>query len=1059
MLQASSSAPSLAASPYASTMSAESAMLLREIDSLEWMIDGVCFEYTPWDRRRSVAKAPGARVVVAEGVRALIDIFGGERGTIDSSDFAVFYKELGSIEKVRKTIARHYRNCSVVVTRKRREYRSMVVPLPPLSRPGTGSERPSRVSTAERGGRSSFDASDRASKLSPRIWTAPTDRAAAVRAPEGPQRVLRDHPSAGTFWEFKLFHVHLTHEEERALGNRFSSHSGDFVDCNALQDQFLQLARDGLREDRVGKSAGSNKKSDGPEEAQDVKARKAVDLMFGSESSFEDEEESMEELMSTLRKEIEDNLKERGVNKYAELNQHTTSNLVLTNLKRAKIQAREKQLTKDLNKYVRKVSDDIMSQWSQERAGSDPGRLVGDVQLALAALNGDDDEAETADLERSSILIHLKNAVSDKALKARFETISDELERERGLAMIDAWKDFGVLPMVTMAVVRERLRDNPDELRNVAARAAKIEELQSKKRSIQVEKAVRRIQNAWRAKVKANRERRIYGRRDLAALTLQSMWHRHCGKKLERQAELQGHELKKIGAIITIQAWFQRATARRHIRQLQRIRKRQRDHTMARKIQLRVRIVLSRFVLRAKKRDRKLEIYTSANTLQNKWRSRQQRKRWLEGLRQYKASTKIAAAMRLYLVAHLSPVVLGPIVLPKVLKHMNLAAPLVVEVHRCASLRSTDSALHAGTPSVFVTAYQQIEVELDDKPQLEQKPPAKEEESGARAPRLGRARRALQLEKTRPLHAGASNSPARGKKKQRVTSTFTPGTHTMENIRLPLGVMRREVEVERGKLLHLKNRERLATGELYTTIRPAPSAYSVEPRFEINCEHIIGVGYDVEDDTINVKVVGDKDYSFRIIVNEHKENDEDRGFIRRTWLRKLRRVCPKIVTNEFCQEEMSHDAFVQQGDLAATPVPMACCAANMTAHACRACVVAEGCVKVDDAPSRAGRPLDPDPAARPRACWPADGSAFDGGEAYWLNIADVEAERFNQPQFIHIAKTGGSDAALRAKGAPAGRPKLARLELLTNETTAKQRRRIRRMCNVSDDALRSVLWR
>ena len=86
----------------------------------------------------------------------------------------------------------------------------------------------------------------------------------------------------------------------------------------------------------------------------------------------------------------------------------------------------------------------------------------------------------------------------------------------------------------------------------------------------------------------------------------------------------------------------------------------------------------------------------------------------------------------------------------------------------------------------------------------------------------------------------------------------------------------------------------------------------------------------------------------------------------------------------------------------------ACCAANMTAHACRACVVAEGCVKVEDAPSRAGRPSDPDPAARPRACWPADGSAFDGGEAYWLNLADVEAERFNQPQFIHIAKTGGS---------------------------------------------------
>ena len=129
MLQASSSAPSLATSPYASTMSAESAMLLREIDSLEWMIDGVCFEYTPWDRRRSVAKVTSVavhkplphvwraarRALSSKHFRdllqrhlapvslspkefgALIDIFGGERGTIDSSDFAVFYGGLADV--------------------------------------------------------------------------------------------------------------------------------------------------------------------------------------------------------------------------------------------------------------------------------------------------------------------------------------------------------------------------------------------------------------------------------------------------------------------------------------------------------------------------------------------------------------------------------------------------------------------------------------------------------------------------------------------------------------------------------------------------------------------------------------------------------------------------------------------------------------------------------------------------------------------------------------------------------------------------------------------------
>ena len=82
----------------------------------------------------------------------------------------------------------------------------------------------------------------------------------------------------------------------------------------------------------------------------------------------------------------------------------------------------------------------------------------------------------------------------------------------------------------------------------------------------------------------------------------------------------------------------------------------------------------------------------------------------------------------------------------------------------------------------------------------------------------------LQLEKTAPMQAGSS--PSRAKRKQRVTSTFTPGTHAMENLRLPLGPMRREVDVERGKGLQLKNRERVATGELYCSIRPAPSAYT-----------------------------------------------------------------------------------------------------------------------------------------------------------------------------------------------------------------------------------------
>ena len=62
------------------------------------------------------------------------------------------------------------------------------------------------------------------------------------------------------------------------------------------------------------------------------------------------------------------------MNKYAvELNQHTTSTLVLTNLKRAKIQAREKELTAQLNKYVRTVSTNIMASWREGRGGRPGG--------------------------------------------------------------------------------------------------------------------------------------------------------------------------------------------------------------------------------------------------------------------------------------------------------------------------------------------------------------------------------------------------------------------------------------------------------------------------------------------------------------------------------------------------------------------------------------------------------------------------------------------------------------------------------------------------------------
>ena len=108
------------------TMSAESAMLLNRVDELEWAISGVSFDHTVWDRRRALAKlaslslrkplphvwraarkpldAPSFKALLSKHLAperlapkeygALLELFGSDR-VVDSSDFAVFYKELG----------------------------------------------------------------------------------------------------------------------------------------------------------------------------------------------------------------------------------------------------------------------------------------------------------------------------------------------------------------------------------------------------------------------------------------------------------------------------------------------------------------------------------------------------------------------------------------------------------------------------------------------------------------------------------------------------------------------------------------------------------------------------------------------------------------------------------------------------------------------------------------------------------------------------------------------------------------------------------------------------
>ena len=159
----------------------------------------------------------------------------------------------------------------------------------------------------------------------------------------------------------------------------------------------------------------------------------------------------MEALLTTLRSEIEGNLREvvGAPPVLHELSEATTSKLVVTNMKRAKIAAREKQLTRDLHKYVQKASDDVVAQWRQQHTR---GSMVMEVQRALKTLQ--DRDTLTPDAAPTSILRILRTAVSDGALKAKARAVANELERERTAALIDAWKDVLHLPIASMAKLR-----------------------------------------------------------------------------------------------------------------------------------------------------------------------------------------------------------------------------------------------------------------------------------------------------------------------------------------------------------------------------------------------------------------------------------------------------------------------------------------------------------------------------------------------------------------------------------------------------------------------------
>ena len=295
----------LAQPSAAPTLSAASTIVLNQLDDLEFRLTGCDLEHTARDRRRAVAKLTDAavkhhlppvwraakRLLSPKDVRYLLtDVLPkpllpkelgsvvqalAPDGAVDSRDFAVFYGELGAIERARRELGVKGRGVSATLRpRIKRERRRPEVVAVPQKGTRAFYEAKVRHKTREKqreerffGGKARFWGAHARPPTMARPRTANIDTqaralrsaflkllAAALdydRVGEGTRGLdvlgaPMPKESAARLL-FDLFHIHIDDAEAAALVLAFPSPvRDDAVDCAALRRYFLKLARDGL---------------------------------------------------------------------------------------------------------------------------------------------------------------------------------------------------------------------------------------------------------------------------------------------------------------------------------------------------------------------------------------------------------------------------------------------------------------------------------------------------------------------------------------------------------------------------------------------------------------------------------------------------------------------------------------------------------------------------------------------------------------------------------------------------------------------------------------------
>ncbi|KAJ1458254.1 hypothetical protein M885DRAFT_614606 [Pelagophyceae sp. CCMP2097] len=406
-------------------------------------------------------------------------------------------------------------------------------------------------------------------------------------------------------------------------------------------------------------------------------------------SVYDDDDEVGDRELSTLMGQLRDHVEAKLLAATsARVPRASSGNIyeiaVVDKMHDVSLAARHRHLRLELDAHVQSVSLAIMKQWWELdlRPALDPAMRA---RKALSALQ---QAHASASVPKILHAFHKVFSAHHEELAA----LSEALAGQRTCAALKSWR-------------QDRRRGSLENESDAANRLQRFIAPRTRRASVQRLVAAQRVAAAAvlvrclrRYAMRVVRLRVAHA----AAVCLQKKWSTYQFRQKGRRLG----EVRLYAAARVLQALYSRSRARRLLGQLRAARSKRGQRQANRPMQHRKwRLLAAASLLLDRKRRRCAVKKRAVVTIQTNHRMIRTRMFWLQNVGLHRASTRLAAFVRGYLAACLSPTCLPRTHILRLLSLAGRPALLAVAVDRASNLAKADLKLNQNAPLVFVSAY------------------------------------------------------------------------------------------------------------------------------------------------------------------------------------------------------------------------------------------------------------------------------------------------------------------------------------------------------------------